>query len=355
MAYTTIDDPTIYFNTVLFTGTASGNKAVTGVGFQPDFVWTKNRVDAYGHNLYDSVRGTGKYLQSNGNSAESSSATSMVSFDSDGFTVGTGDNVQYSSNNGVSWNWKAGTAFSNDASATGIGSIDSSGSINTTAGFSIITYTGTGSSATVGHGLGAVPKAILFKKTSGAQGWGVYHAGVGNTGALRLDGTDATDTTSNYFNNTSPTSSVFTVNTNNSVNNSGGTMLAYCFAEKKGYSKFGNYTGNGGSSGVNNADGTFVFTGFSPAWIMIKRTDSAQQWGIADSKRDVDNPVQHHLFAESNQADSTSSYNNFDFLSNGFKLRSGDQWTNASGGTYIYMAFAESPFVSSGGIPCTAR
>jgi len=348
MAYTDIDKPTDYFETELYSGSSS-DVTMNALDFQPDWVWLKKRSSSGDNLTYDSVRGTNKRLTINGNDAEvdrSSNNDELKSFNSDGWTLGTyNSNVTGAGSNCVSFNWKAGGS---STSSNSDGSITSSVSANTTAGFSILTFTGTGSSATVGHGLGAVPKMILFKKTSGAQGWGVYHAGVGNTGALRLDGTDATDTTSNYFNNTSPTSSVFTVNTNNSVNNSGGTMLAYCFAEKKGYSKFGSYTGNG------NADGTFVFTGMKISWLLLKRTDSADNWYLYDNKRDTENPQAVAINADASGAEFTTS-NTLDFISNGFKLRSSEATTNASGGTYIYMAFAESPFVNSNGVPTNAR
>jgi len=349
MAYTTIDDPTAYFQTKIYTGNGS-SRSITFDGntdMQPDWSWFKARSQAYNHALFDSVRGATKLIRSNQNNAEETHATTLTSFDSNGFSLGGGDAfTNVNTETYASWHWKA----SGSTASNTDGSITSTVSANTTAGFSILTFTGTGSSATVGHGLGAVPKMILFKKTSGAQGWGVYHAGVGNTGALRLDGTDATDTTSNYFNNTSPTSSVFTVNTNNSVNNSGGTMLAYCFAEKKGYSKFGSYTGNG------NADGTFVYTGFRPAWILVKRFDGGtDSWIMQDNKRNTYNPLDIYIYANLSNAENQSSAHNLDFLSNGFKPRVTTSTVNTSGGTYIYMAFAENPFVSSGGIPCTAR
>tara|TARA_B100000424_G_scaffold168741_1_gene129850 strand:+ start:973 stop:2013 length:1041 start_codon:yes stop_codon:yes gene_type:complete len=346
MAYTDIDDPTIYFQTKLYTGNGSTN-AITFDGdtnMQPDWVWIKSR-DSGGrdHALFDSVRGATKRIRSNQNDAEDT-ASGVDSFDTNGFTLGGSSSIENgSSGTFVSWNWKA----SGSTASNTDGSITSTVSANTTAGFSILTFTGTGSSATVGHGLGAVPKMILFKKTSGAQGWGVYHAGVGNTGALRLDGTDATDTTSNYFNNTSPTSSVFTVNTNNSVNNSGGTMLAYCFAEKQGYSKIGSYTGNG------NADGAFIYLGFKPAWVLLKQTDSAGSWNLYDNKRNGFNVDNDLILTDASNAEANATF--IDFLSNGFKIRDTDDDRNASNGTYIFLAFAESPLVNSNGIPNNAR
>ena len=347
MSYTNIDDPSIYFNTVLFTGTASGNKAVTGVGFQPDWVWTKNRVDAYGHNLYDSVRGTGKYLQSNGNSAESSSATSMVSFDSDGFTVGTGDNVQYSSNNGVSWNWKAGGSASSNTD----GSTTTSISANTSSGFSIVSWTGTGSATTLGHGLNSKPEMIFIKNRDATQNWVVYNSYLSGTEghkALYLDLNYAETDQTGFFNDTAATSSVFTVGSNGNTNNSGDDFIAYCFHSVKGYSKIGKWTGNG------NADGPFVYTGFRPAWILRKEIPNADVWIINDTKRNPINnesivPLYPHL------ANAEPSGVNFDFLSNGFKIRNSDGDSNTLNATFIYMAFAESPFVNSNGVPNNAK
>ena len=351
MAYTTIDDPTQYFNTVLWTGDGTDDRNITGVGFQPDMVWEKKRNEAGSHRIADSVRGATNVLFPDLSNAEASRPNEFQAFISDGFQIGSDSNFNQSSNTHVGWSWLA----SNTTASNTDGDITSTVSANTTAGFSIVSWTGNGTAGqTIGHGLGAVPNIIITKGRSSALNWFLFDSMSSYLKRLKLNTTDAQADTDG-LNDTAPTSSLFTVSGGGEGNTSGVTYIGYLFAEKKGYSKFGNYTGNGGSSGVNNADGTFVYTGFKPAWIMIKRTDSAQQWGIADSKRDVDNPVQHHLFAESNQADSASSYNNFDFLSNGFKLRSGDQWTNASGGTYIYMAFAESPFVSSGGIPTTAR
>jgi len=336
--YTTIDNPGLFFNTVLYTGNGSTGHGITGVGFQPDWIWIKERGASGFHVLTDAVRGKTKQVYSNDNQSENTNSSVVTAFDSDGFTLGDRTEVNNNSDTYVAWNWLA----SNTTASNTDGSITSTVSANTTAGFSILTFTGTGSSATVGHGLGAVPKMILFKKTSGAQGWGVYHAGVGNTGALRLDGTDATDTTSNYFNNTSPTSSVFTVNTNNSVNNSGGTMLAYCFTGKQGYSKFGKFTGNG------NADGPFVYTGFKPAWVMLKETSGTSDWSMYDNKREPFNVADSTLEANTSDAEAAVSGRPIDILSNGFKLRGDSSFTNENGATYIYMAFAENPFVTAG-------
>ena len=346
MAYTTINKPSDYFNTKLYTGTGSGNQSVTGVGFQPDWVWTKNRASAYGHNIYDAVRGTGKYLASNSDAVEQTSATSIISYDSDGFTVGTGDNVQYESANGVSWNWLGanGTASNTD------GSITSTVSANTTSGFSIVSYTGTGSAATIGHGLSATPKVVIVKRrTGGTNNWRVQHESLGATKALDLDGTAAANTATGNWNDTAPTSSVFSVGTFSATNNNTDTYIAYCFAEKKGYSKFGSYTGNG------STDGTFVYTGFKPAMVILKNASSVNDWHIYDNKRNTFNPKSKYLRPNGNIAEVTDTTKITDFLSNGFKIRTTDGSHNTSGNTYIYMAFAEAPIVGTNNVPANAR
>jgi len=354
MAYTTIDDPTIHFNTKLYTGTGSGNNAVTGLGFAPDWVWTKNRASNYSHNLYDSVRGTGKYLVSDGTAAESSSATSIVSFDSDGFTVGTGDNVQYESANGVSWNWAAGGSASSNTD----GDETTSVSVNQTAGFSIVSYTGTGSVDTFGHGLGVKPNVMIQKKRSGSAAWTVYHDKVDANPShkyLYLNSTAALADYADHFNDTEPTSSVFTLGTDTSVNGSSATNIMYCFAEKQGYSKFGSYVASG-----NDSDANFIYTGFKPAWILFRRTDPGDNWLILDNKRSSSsggNLIDFHLRANLTNAeeDLSGAANGIDFLSNGFKLRKNNGEFNSTDRSFIYMAFAESPFVNSSGVPCNAK
>ena len=333
MAYTTIDNPTAYFDTTLW---STQDTSIDTLNFQPDWVWLKSRSNADTHVAFDSVRGVNKRLSPSETSQESTTSDELTAFNSDGFTLGTGDNVNRASQTMVAWSWLSGGS----ASSNGDGSITSSVSANTTAGFSIATYTGTGSSATIGHGLSSVPQMIIVKRRDSADGWFIYHHSIGNGKYLRLETTDAEASSSNLWGGTDPTSSVFTVN-NNSTNGSSRTFVAYCFAEKKGYSKFGSYTGNG------NADGTFVYTGFKPAFVILKRTDATNNWHMVDNKRDTFNPTDLQLYPNLNNSEYAET-DGMDFLSNGFKIRESATWINASGGTYIYMAFAEAPFATSG-------
>ena len=347
MAYSTIDDPTLHFNTKLYTGTGS-ELAITGVGFQPDFTWIKERNGSTNHMLTDSVRGATKTLHAHNIDSESTDAQALKSFDSDGFTVGTSSGANTNANNFVSWNWKAGTSFSNDASSTGVGSIDSAGSVSTDAGFSIMSYTGTGSTGTVAHGLGVKPSFLIYKNRATTDSWNVQHDGLTSYDYyVRFNSLGAQNNDIDVG-PTAPTSSVVTVGSHAQQNGDGNAMILYAFAEKKGYSKFSSYTGNG------NADGTFVYTGFKPAWILIKKTAS-NRWRIVDNKRPGYNTAINALFVELTQAETTASGDEIDLLSNGFKLRGTSGNQNDSGGTYIYMAFAENPFVTSTGVPATAR
>jgi len=352
MAYTTIDKPSDYFNTVLYSGTGS-SQAITGVGFQPDWIWFKCRSQNQNHNLFDVIRGSNKIIQTSTSNAEATSTDLLTSFDSDGFTVNTDGGVNGSGQTYASWNWLGanGTASNTD------GSITSTVSANTTSGFSIVSFTGTGSNATIGHGLGAVPKFYVVKDRDAGNDWFVYHGA--NTSApeteyLKLNSTAATADLNTLWNDTAPTSSVFSLGTNGNVNTSSNTYIAYCFAEKKGFSKFGSYTGNG-TSGVDGAgDGTFVYTGFKPSMIIIKPSSAVENWQILDNKRPGFNESDN--LAPNNNAVENTSNDFVDLVSNGFKLRSGTY--SASGVTYIYMAFAENPFVandSGTAVPVVAR
>ena len=267
MPYTTINKSTDYFNTLIYTGNGSDGNSITGVGFKPDWVWTKNRDHTADHYIHDIVRGVQNAIRTNNDSGTYATSINLQSFDSDGFTLGTQDGLNKSGDSIVSWNWLTGGT---SGSSNGDGSTSSTVSANTTSGFSIVKWSGTGSTTTVGHGLGAIPACFITKST-GTGGWGFYHQSVGNTKALILNETGTGTTHAAYYNNTSPTSSVFTVNSDASVNHSGNDMIAYCFAEKTGYSKFGDYTGNG------SADGTFVYTGFKPAFILSKNTSATQR------------------------------------------------------------------------------
>ena len=330
------------FNTVLYAGNGGSSNAISGVGFSPDWLWIKNRTDTYSHMIYDTVRGAGKYISSDNTGAEAT-GSHMNSFDSDGFTVSvaSSNRTNASSNNYVAWNWLAGTAFSNDASATGVGSIDSSGQVNTTAGFSIVSYEGSGSNATIAHGLSSAPEFILVKNRENASGlWLVYHAGIASdaeTDYVHLESTNAAADDNSSWNDTAPTSSVFSVGTSVASNQSGNDHIAYCFHSVEGYSKVGSYTGNG------NADGPFIHTGFRPAWILIKNiTDAGEHWEIWDNTRDTHNVLTKRLRASSNGAEVSSTF--MDFVSNGVKHRNTSGGYNASGKTFIYLAFAEQPF-----------
>jgi hypothetical protein len=345
MAYTDIDKSDDYFNPVTWTGTGDPTTSVTGVNFQPDFVWIKNRSVADDHMLFDAVRGVTKRLFSNSTAAEGTDVQTLTSFDSDGFTTGNNRATGGDAGNGmVSWNWLGanGTASNTD------GSITSTVSANTTSGFSIVSYTGTGSNATVGHGLGVTPKMMIVKQRTSTENWTVYHVSIGNPAQyMELNSTGAVLTNSLVWNSTNPTSSVFSVGTNARTNNNTSTYIAYCFAEKKGFSKFGSYVSN------NNADGTFVYTGFKPAFLLLKNiTTGSTGWEMYDNKRTPNNVA--NLFLRANTSGTDVSSDRLDILSNGFKLRQvGD--TNYNSDVIIYMAFAENPFVTSTGIPTTAR
>ena len=347
MAYTTIKKPSDYFNTKLYTGNGTA-RSITGVGFQPDWSWFKSRGDTNSHALYDAVRGVTKAISSNSTGAEATESQGLTSFDSDGFSIGSQTAVNASGHGIASWNWKANGAGSSNTD----GSIATTVSVNTTAGFSIGTCSGLATNNdTLGHGLGAVPKMIMVKNTQSSGNWFVYHhklptGSVGQGSYLNLNEAYSYSDGS-IWNNTAPTSSVFTMKGGDFA--TGESLVFYAFAEKTGYSKFGSFVGNG------NDDGTFVYTGFKPSFILLKNTSISASWLINDNKRPGYNANSQTLVPNNNDAENTGT-DRTDFLSNGFKLRVGAStaW-NGSGNTIIYMAFAEAPLVGSNNVPCTAR
>jgi len=347
MAYTTINKSVDYFNTKLYTGNGS-TQSITGVGFQPDMTWVKSRTTGgstnNNHCINDVVRTKGTYgypmIHPNLDATEydpTSGNEVITDFQSDGFDLGGNENSNYNTATYASWNWKANGA----GSANTDGSISSTVSASATSGFSIVKWTGTGSSGTIGHGLGVAPKVVIVKRYTSTSDWVYYTSTIdGSMDYLYLNLTNAKVDSGNPV----PTSSVFQKNDTN-----GETQIAYCFAEKTGYSKFGSYTGNG------SANGTFVYTGFKPAFVIHKRTDATSNWTMHDSTRSLINTADERLYSNlSNAEDSGGDYGD-DILSNGFKIRTTSSSWNASGGTYIYMAFAEAPLVGTNNVPCTAR
>jgi len=342
MAYSTITKPKDHFDGKTYLGSSSA-VTVTGLEFQPDLVWVKDRDNGNNHCLVDAVRGVGKYIQSDNNLAETNNSSQSISaFTSDGFTTGTGNpaNESASTTKGfMSWNWKANGA----GSANTDGSINSTVSVNATSGFSIVKWTGTGANATIGHGLGAVPKMIICKSMNQDE-WGTYHASTGNNTYFYINSNQEALGATAVWNDTTPTSSVFSVGTSGATNKSG-AMIAYCFAEKTGYSKFGLYAGN------NNNDGTFIYTGMKPSFVLLKKTNAAANWQLFDNKRVGYNQDNHVLRTNLSNVECTSCVE-IDILSNGFKLRNTDG--DGNNGNYIYMSIGQS-LVGSNNVPCTAR
>ena len=329
MAYTAIDDPEAYFQVKIWTGNGS-TQSITLDGdtdMAPNLVWIKQRDETRGHNIQNSVIGATKYLDSRSTGAESTVANTLTAFNSDGFSIGSYDDVNKSSQTYVAWCWKE----------------------SATAGFDIVLHTGNGSARTISHSLSAKPDFFVVKGRSYAEQWECYHKTLGATKCLQWDDNSAEADLLNRFNDTEPTSSVFTVGDADAVNKNTYTYVTYLWSGKQGFSKFGSYTGNG------NVSGPMIWLGFRPAFVMFKRTDSTGPWSMFDTKRDVDNVTHHRLEAQAYNAEYTGSEMYHDILSNGFKLRTTDAEFNASGGSYIYMAFAEAPFVNSNGVPCNAR
>jgi hypothetical protein len=342
-SYTTIDNPELYFQCKIYTGDGNDNRAITFDGeedMQPNLLWFKNRGAAAWHNIYDSVRGANKALASNANNAEESRSDTLDSFDSNGFTVGNdtsqdpdGYNTNASSNTYVCWAWKE----------------------SADAGMDIVSYTGNATNRTISHSLSAVPHWIIIKNrestSSSAEHWLVYHKSISNTHGLLLNQTDAKSDDATYFQDTDPTSSVFSIGTADRCNKNNEDNIAFLWSEKQGFSKFGSYRGNG------STNGPFVQLNFRPAWLLIKRSSAAGvDWILHDNKRAGFNINDDYLAANTSAVEVTgNTFQNLDLLSNGFKIRGAGTGTNTSGATYVYMAFAESPFVNSKGVPNNAR
>ena len=347
MAYTTINKSSDFFNTKLYTGNGS-TQTITGVGFQPDFTWIKQRNGATAHFLFDVLRGPLYRLQSNSSNTSVSAADTLTSWNSDGFALGGENDTGGSGRTFASWNWKGNGA----GSANTAGSINSTVSANTTSGFSIVKYTGYGGNSTIGHGLNSPVKAIFTKALNASDSWTCGFQGMPDAWSdyLRLDTNTVFGTNTDIWQNTAPTNSLFYVG-HGDTNTAGRDYIAYCFADVQGYSKVSSsYTGNG------NADGSFVYTGFKPAFLLIKNTTTGStDWCLRDNKRSPFNVTQHTLFPNTNDSESSggTSYD-IDFLSNGFKIRNTSSRFNTSGNTYIYMAFAAAPLVGTNNIPANA-
>ena len=355
MAYTTINKSTAHFNSITWTGNGSA-RSLTGVGHAPDLVWIKDRSEANGHAVFDKARGVNKYITTNQDIAELDQPSSgyVSAFDSDGWSAVTGssgyNNWNKSSNNYVAWNWKAGGTGSSNSD----GSITSTVSANTTAGFSIVKYTGAGGTQTVGHGLGAIPEVVMVKRLDSANSWIVWNKHTqGNNRYLVLNTTAAQATNSTFFQETPPTSDVFYVGNDAGINGGSNTYIAYCFKSIKGFSQNGFYYGNG------STEGNFVYTGFKPKLVIIKvayassGSDFTNHWFMFDDKLNGYNGNNEYLKCDANEAISSST-NRIDILSNGFKCRTSNDGVNSASGVYTYMAFGQS-IVGSNNIPCTAR
>ena len=345
-----INKPQDYFETTLYSGNGTADTSITGVGFQPDLLWIKERTNISSHSVTDIIRGANKRVQSNTADAEFDTGTDNVkSFDSDGFTLGTGGQVNENSQTYVSWNWLA----SNSTASNTDGSITSTVSANTTAGFSIAKFTGTGANATIGHGLSSAPELIIEKGLDATLNWKVYHKSIGAGKYLNFDESNGSVSATVTWNNTAPTSSVFSVGSGNN-NNSGQDYIAYCFHSVNGYSKVNSYIGNG------NSNGAFIYTGFRPGFILVKAQGVAVDWYVFDYKRngintDTIGTANRSLRASAADTEASASGYYLDICSNGFKIRTSNQALNTSGEQYIYYAVAEQPLVGTNNIPCTAR
>ena len=346
MAYTGIDKSSLHHVNKQFTGNNTSGHAITGVGFRPDLIWFKNSDSVQNWRAFDVVRGATYRIVPNENTVNGAEAQQLQAFGSDGFTVGADGSVNANNEEINAYCWKAGNS---QGSSNTDGTINTTyTSVNTTAGFSISQYTGTGSNATFGHGLGATPEWVFIKNLSTNTDWRVYFNREGNQKSHALNTNGASGFGSDYWNNTSPTSSVVTIGTNTGLNASGDTYIAWCFAPKVGYSRMGKYNGNG------NANGTFVYCGFKPSLIIIKDADNLENWFLFDNKRPGYNFNANLFNINDTGAETTSGANGIDILSNGFKMRASNNGTNRSGGGLHFLAFGQS-LVGSNNVPCTAR
>ena len=341
MAYTDIDNSTAFFQTVIYTGNGATGRSIT-TGMQPDWVWLKSRGEAEHHQLSDSVRGVNKQLYSHLAYAEATETDRISAFNSDGFTIENDIIVNKNNVEFVAWNWAAGGS----ASSNSDGSITSSVSANTTAGFSIVSYTATNANATVGHGLGSALDMLIVKNRDSAKDWRVWFKGFSGTERLELNNTEVKTSTNTSWNGTVPSSSVFSLGDDTNTNNGTDEYIAYCFAGKQGYSKFGTYEGNG------NDNGPFIYTGFAPAFVMVKCFDQGEHWNIYDNKRGSSLALSPNLSNADRAMDDSPA---MELLSNGFKIRTSDNNLSNAADGFIYMAFAAEPFVTSKGVPATAK
>jgi len=342
MAYTGINKSSLNFTTKLFTGNNTNGHAITGVGFQPDMVWFKNRSSQQNWRAFDVIRGATYRLVPNENSTNHAESSQLQAFGADGFTVGADGSVNGNNESMSAYCWKAGGT----ASANTDGSINSTVSVNTTAGFSIVKWTGSGANATIGHGLGATPNVVIVKNLGATENWVNFHTPFGATKYIKLNDTSAEGTSSDVWNNTAPTSSVFYVGSNTATNQSGNDMIAYCFTDKTGYSKFGKYVGTGDNNGA------FVYTGFAPKMVIVKEYNGSGNWIVKNDY--YDNQNDHYVLVNSTDAETSGAVVGFDLLSNGFKLRGTAGDSNGSSASILYMAFGQS-LVGSNNVPCTAR
>ena len=357
MAFTTIDDPESFFQVKLYTGDASTTQAQTLDGttdMQPDMIWIKQRNGTNNNMLADAVRGANNKFNTNTNAGNDTGTTSLKAFSSDGFSVGSNTEAGASSNY-AAYCWKAGTT--SGINTTGADITPSAYSFNQTSGISIIQYTGNSSTdQQIAHGLGAVPHFIMCKvfDADNPQNWDVYHhknTSAPETDYLNLNDNGATADSVSRWQDTAPTSVLFTVGDAGAVNQTGDTIMGYLFSEKRGFSRFGSFVGNGSN------DGPFLWCGFKPAWFMSKRSDAAASWNVWNHKSNPHNVSDKLHYADGGDAENTTAQATYaiDFLSNGIKMRGYRADTNTSGAVHIWAAFAEAPFVNSNGVPCNAR